>query len=207
MGYRTILADPPWYVKAGSPGGADGVGFAIRQKGPSRPLAYPTMVVDEIAALQVSALAEEGAHLYLCTINRYVEDAYRVARAWGFKPSTLLVWAKRTMGGGLGGTFGISTEYVLFCRRGNCPSLRREPRTWFQWKRPYDERGKPRHSAKPKELRQLIEEVSPGPRIELFARDVCDGWDRWGNEVESTPEAAALIMARASTPGTPGGGT
>jgi N6-adenosine-specific RNA methylase IME4 len=43
-------------------------------------------------ALPVIDLTEPDAHLYLWTINRYVADAYDVARAWGFTPSTLLTW-------------------------------------------------------------------------------------------------------------------
>jgi N6-adenosine-specific RNA methylase IME4 len=152
------------------------------------------MTVEQIAALPVASLADPvGAHLYLCTINRYVEDAYRIARAWGFEPSTMLVWAKRPMGGGLGGAFGLSTEFVLFCRRGRCPAIGRIGRSWFDWKRPYDERGKPRHSAKPAGLFEAIERVSPGPRLELFARTEREGWDRWGNEVASTPAVAAAL--------------
>ena len=180
-GYRTIFADPPWKVGAGPLCGAFGFGDAT---GASRPLPYPSMSVPQIAALPVARLAHaDGAHLYLCTINRYVEAAYLVARAWGFTPSTLLTWAKSTMGGGLGGAYGISTEFVLYARRGTLPALRREPGSWWHWKRPYDERGKPRHSAKPPELFAMLERVSPGPRVELFARDERPGWDRWGNEV------------------------
>lgn len=198
-GYQTIFADPPWRVGAGPQNGRKGFGDAT---GASRPLAYPSMSIDEIAALPVSSLAAAGgAHLYLCTINRYVPDAYRVALAWGFKPSTLIVWAKRPMGGGLGGAFGLSTEFVLFCRRGNAPAIGRVTGSWFTWKRPYDKRGKPRHSGKPPELFSMIEKVSPGPRAELFAREERDGWDRWGNEVScstGTEEFARTAQRRAA---------
>jgi N6-adenosine-specific RNA methylase IME4 len=143
------------------------------------------MTVEEIAALRVSDVAAEGAHLYLWTINRYVDDAFDIARAWGFKFSTLLTWAKNPMGGGLGGAYGISTEFCLFCRRGKLATLRDIGTTWFNWKRPYDERGKPRHSAKPMEFIAMVEQVSPGPYLEMFARDRRLGWDAWGNEVPS----------------------
>ena len=45
-----------------------------------------------------------------------------------------------------------------------------------------------RHSEKPEEMRQLIEETGLEPRIELFARKKVEGWDCWGNEVESDIE-------------------
>lgn len=197
MTYRTIFADPPWKVSAGPLNGREGFGDAT---GASRPLAYPSMSVEAISALQVGQLADPiGAHLYLCAINRYVDAAYVIARAWGFEPSTLLVWAKAPMGGGLGGAYGLSTEFVLFCRRGRCPALQRQTGTWFTWKRPYDKRGKPRHSAKPPGLFDLIEKVSPGPRVELFARDNRMGWDRWGNEIESSPGIADVLARTAGT--------
>lgn len=192
MIYRTLLADPPWHTRTGPLQGRAGFGDAV---GASRPLPYATMSVAEIAALPVASLAHpDGCHLYLCTINRYVDAAYTVARAWGFEPSTLLVWCKSTMGAGLGGAFGISTEFILFARRGTLKPLRREPRTWFNWKRPYDKRGKPRHSAKPPELRALIASMSPGPWAELFARELQPGWDVWGDEVASNQTISGYLQ-------------
>ena len=45
-------------------------------------------------------------------------------------------------------------------------------------------RGK--HSVKPTEVRnKIIELMGDLPRIELFAREKHEGWDVWGNEVES----------------------
>ena len=40
------------------------------------------------------------------------------------------------------------------------------------------------HSKKPDEVRSKIVELCGDiPRIELFARQTCGGWDCWGNEV------------------------
>lgn len=184
--YRTIVADPPWKVKAGPSAGP----YTLDENGeqhwdkivrPSRELTYPSMTLDEIKAIDIPAA--EDAHLYLWTINAYIDKAYEVAIAWGFKPSTLLVWAKNPMGGGLGGAWGISTEYVLFARRGSLAATGRVTGTWFNWKRPYDERGKPKHSAKPEEFQDLVETVSPGPYLEMFARRERAGWRCVGNEV------------------------
>lgn len=38
------------------------------------------------------------------------------------------------------------------------------------------------HSRKPDEIYDIIEECSPGPYLELFARFRRSGWDQWGNE-------------------------
>ena len=141
--------------------------------GRSRDLTYPTMTVDAIRALDVPAARD--AHLYLWTINAYVEAAYEIARAWGFRPSTLLTWCKAPNGLGLGGTYSLTTEYVLFARRGTLAASQRIDTTWFQWRR-----GP--HSAKPEAFLDLVEQVSPGPYLEMFARRNRLGWDTWGNE-------------------------
>lgn len=174
MKYRTIVADPPWRVKRLESPGAKGFGTGAR---PLRSvvLSYPTMTAADIAALPVRDYAEPDAHLYLWTINAYIPDAYRIAEAWGFKPSTLLVWAKSPMGLGPGGAYSITTEFVLFSRRGTLPPLRRVDSTWWLWKRR-------EHSAKPEAFLDLVEQVSPGPYLELFARRQRLGWDTFGNE-------------------------
>ena len=182
MKYATIVADPPWNTRAGSLKGREGF---VDAGGASRPLPYPTMSVSEIAALAVGDIADDDADLYLWTTNGYLPHAFDIAAAWGFTYSTTLVWAKNIMGGGLGGAYGISTEYVLYCRRGSLPSIGGHAGTWFQWKRPYDHRGKPQHSAKPDAFYYLVEQVSPGPYIELFARKQRLGWDTWGNEARN----------------------
>jgi N6-adenosine-specific RNA methylase IME4 len=174
--FSTIVADPPWRVNGGPAWGG----------GASRPLPYPTMSVDEIAALNVRHWAAPASHLYLWTINRYVEDAYRVARAWGFAPSTLLVWTKPVTGGGLGGTYRISTEYVLFARRGSLAALEQVGQTHFDWPR------QRRHSQKPEAFLDMVERVSPGPYLELFARRARIGWEYAGNESLATVDIDGL---------------
>lgn len=46
---------------------------------------------------------------------------------------------------------------------------------WFQWPR-----GK--HSAKPEAFMDMVEQVSPSPRLEMFARRNRLGWATWGLE-------------------------
>lgn len=187
MKYRTIVADPPWPQMGGS--GFDGRAYDTRVKrnvgsrtnSKSRPLPYPTMSVREITALPVEEMAETDAHLYLWATNRYVRHAYDVADGWGFRPVALLTWCKPPMGLGLGGAFVQTTEFIIFARRGRDIAHTRIDTTWWLWSRGY-ERGKPRHSAKPEAFLDLVEQVSRGPYLELFARRQRLGWDTWGNE-------------------------
>jgi N6-adenosine-specific RNA methylase IME4 len=153
--FRTIVADPPWKLEMGD----------------SR-----TMTVDELCALQIPAA--DDAHLYVWTINRYIEQTYAVARAWGFQPSTMLYWLKQPMGLGLGGAFVPCVEPILFCRRGRLPWKSRCDRNWWGWPR-----GE--HSAKPEAFQTVVESVSPGPYLEMFARRKRPGWHSWGNEIAS----------------------
>lgn len=166
--FKTIVADPPWRTTTGTKG------FGFSDSGHAK-LEYPTMTMAEIKSLPVSELADDAAHLYLWTTNILVRQAYEVVEAWGFKPSVLLTWAKNPIGMGLGDAFGITTEHVIFGHRGGLRPLRREPSTWWNWKRG-------RHSAKPEAFIDMVESVSPGPYLELFARRNRLGWATWGNE-------------------------
>jgi N6-adenosine-specific RNA methylase IME4 len=135
------------------------------------------MSIGEIMALPVGDLAEHDAHLWLWTTNRYLRIAFDIVEAWGFRFGQIVVWAKKPQSGVLGGAFSPNVEFVLFSRRGNLAHLDRQPSQWYQWPR---QAG--RHSAKPEAFLDLVERVSPGPYLELFARRNRLGWDTWGNE-------------------------
>jgi len=182
--FTTIVVDPPWKFSTSLPGFGKKEGEVWKRPGSVVP--YPTMTVAQIAALPVPALAHADAHLYLWTVNARIEDAYRIVRGWGFIPSILLVWAKTPRGYAGFPTYSIATEYLIFCRRGTLKPLMRWPRNWFTYKRG-------RHSAKPPEFRRMIEQVSPGPRLELFARGNYEGWSCWGDECVSHPGVAAVL--------------
>lgn len=44
------------------------------------------------------------------------------------------------------------------------------------------------HSRKPDEFVNLIEDCSPGPYLEMFARGNRTGWDMWGNQAVDSYE-------------------
>lgn len=177
--YCTILADPPWPER----------GAGQVKRGADRH--YPLMSVDEILALPVEQLAAPDAHLYLWVTNNYLLDGLHVLSTWGFEYITMITWAKDRIG--LGQYFRGQTEHVLFGRRGQPPyrtlgGKRQQGTTLIT-----APRGA--HSAKPPQLRAWAEDVSHGPRIELFARERAPGWDAWGNQVETD---ARLVTAEVS---------
>ena len=190
MRYRTIVIDPPWRYGEGWPVGRHPVG--TEHDGRRTALGYPSMSVNEIAALPVAALADpDGCHLYLWTTNRYLRDAFNVVAGWGFRYSQLLVWAKTPMGIGPGGAFSQNAEYVLFSRRGKLAHRRRLDTVWFNWPRTA------KHSAKPEHFIDMVETISPGPYVELFARRHRLGWDVIGDAFDER-DITEVLSERAS---------
>lgn len=167
--YRTLVADPPWRYDADSTNRAK--------------VSYPTLTTGEIAMLRVTDLAEQDAHLWLWTTNAFMEEAHRVARAWGFRVLTIVTWCKP--GPGVGHYIRNNTEHVLFGSKGRAQVPVEKPlSSWFEWPRTS-------HSVKPEAFYDLVEQVSPGPYLELFARRRRLGWDSWGDEVDSDVELVA----------------
>ena len=172
--YRTIVADPPWPYES-NPWGAT-------SQAPGKPfLPYGTMTIKEIAAIPVrDTLAASHAHLYMWTTHKFLGDALSITQAWGFRFVCLLAWCKRPRAG-LPGTFKSTLEFVIFARRGSLPAIGYSDRQWFEWPRSA-------HSAKPEAFLDLVEQVSPGPRVEMFARRARFGWDYYGDESLGTAQ-------------------
>lgn len=168
--YSTIVADPPWSPSLGSTWATATTDKARPQKH------YSTMSLDDIAALPVADLAGKQSHLWLWVLSQHVDWGYTVARAWGFEPQQMVTWAKPGLGVG---RFQSNTEHVLVCRRGSRHGnpFGKTGGTWFSWPR-----GS--HSTKPPAFYDLVEQVSPSPYVELFARAQRLGWDGWGHGYE-----------------------
>jgi N6-adenosine-specific RNA methylase IME4 len=178
--YATVLADPPWLERGGGQ----------VKRGADRH--YPLMSTAGICKLPVNRLAADDAHLYLWVTNNFLPDGLTVMDAWGFRYVTCITWGKVADGKiqtGLGQYFRGATEQLLFGVRGSLPYRVHPPDSPNAGKRAQgrtlvlEPRGE--HSAKPERFRSIIETVSPGPYVELFARREVPGWARWGNEVQS----------------------
>ena len=171
--YGCIYADPPWQYDNGAARGA-----AQRH--------YRTLPLDEIAALPVAQLAARNAHLHLWSPAAFLEEAFQVLRAWGFQPRSQLVWIKDQMGAG--NYWRVCHEILLLGVRGSARFRDRTQRSWIQLPRGA-------HSAKPAEVRRIIERVSPGPRLELFARERVRGWTSWGDQLSAQPRVSPVKRA------------
>jgi N6-adenosine-specific RNA methylase IME4/ParB-like chromosome segregation protein Spo0J len=163
--YRTIVLDPPWDFD--DEGDGDPLGC-------SRPT-YATMPIADIASQPIADLADPaGCHLYLWITNRSLPKGFELLNGWGFRYVTALTWCKPSPG--VGTYYRGSTEHVLFGVRGSLPLLYQDTGTWFA-----ADRGG-RHSAKPEEFFHMVRRLSPGPRIEMFARGEREGFVTWGAE-------------------------
>lgn len=165
--YRCILADPPW---------AETGGGKIK-RGADRH--YPVLATPEIIRVMLTAPAWRPAadcHLWLWVTNNFLEHGLLVMRALGFRYVTNVVWAKRRFG--LGQYARGQHELMLFGVRGRLPAIRKTRSLLGGDLLPRRE-----HSRKPDEQYEAIETVSPGPRVEFFARRPRADWDVWGNEV------------------------
>ena len=174
-GFATVLVDPPWPLQGGEKH-------------------YRTMSLARIKALPVGTLAARDAHLWLWTTNALLPRAYEVAEAWGFTVRSPLTWVKFRLG--LGGRYQLrnATEQLLFCTRGKAPLGSRSQPTWFN--APVQE-----HSRKPAEQFAIIERVSPGPYLELFARrrpESNQPWAVWGDQVASDIRIPGFAVPRYS---------
>jgi N6-adenosine-specific RNA methylase IME4 len=161
--YATIVIDPPW--DWGDEGDGD-------QLGRARP-DYATMGIDQLAALDVGALADDDCHLYLWITNRSLPKGFRLIEQWGFRYVTALTWVKPHFG--MGNYFRGQTEHVLFAVKGSQPLLRKDMGTVF-----HAPRGPLGHSSKPETFLPMVESCSPGPYLEMFSRSERDGWVAWG---------------------------
>ena len=163
--YRTIVADPPWRYNSklvGLRGATD----------------YPTMTEEELVNVGVGLWGDTNAHLYLWTTDHFIVPAHRIAKAWGFEVQNILTWVKgkeERPSIGVGFYYRHATEYVLFAVRGSLAvRYHDQPNVFFA------PRGT--HSEKPAAFYDMVERMSPGPYLDVFARKQRFNFDTFGNE-------------------------
>lgn len=206
--YKCLALDPPWNERGGgvSTRGAqrhydlmsvDGIRHLLCSKLSSREF--------ELFHTTPSIHVADSAHCWLWTTTNYLPDALGIMKAIGFRYVRSMVWVKMadkqpealfkegfpmshdiacaSLQIGLGQYLRGAHELCLFGVRGKAmvpDPENRLPDVIFA------ERTK--HSRKPDAAFELFERVSPGPRLEMFAREARDGWSRWG--AEAPPETA-----------------
>ena len=183
--YKIIYADPAWSYddKCLHRGGAE--------------RHYRTMSIEEIKALPVDKIADNDSILFMWATFPKLQEGLDTIKAWGFEFKTLaFVWIKtnkRTNNEqlsflpsdsfdsfwGMGSWTRSNAEICLLAVKGKPKRLNADVHSVIY--APID-----KHSKKPKETRErIIRLVGDLPKVELFAREAPEGWDVWGNEVES----------------------
>ena len=182
MKYQIIYADPPW--KFGNRM------YSSNNNDHHRAItrAYPVIRTVDICLLPVSDIIADDAVCFMWVADAFIPDAISVFQAWGFTYKTVaFIWQKKEKSGKQTCYMGQWTmkncEQVLLGTRGKMTQYLKSRKV-----RQLQEATRERaiHSKKPELIRErIVEMFGDLPRIELFARQKVEGWDCWGNEVES----------------------
>jgi len=173
--YQIIYADPPWrYQDKNCNGSAE--------------QHYKTMNLQRIKELPVKNIADNNCILFMWATYPLLKEALEVIDSWGFNYKTIAFnWIKKNKSD-VGFFFGLgrwtrgNSEPCLLATRG-------KPKRFSNAVSQLLFAPLTKHSKKPVEIKdKVIELMGDLPRIELFAREKTDGWDVWGNEVESDIE-------------------
>lgn len=163
--FQTIVIDPPWPMKK-----------IERDARPEQyEFDYPVMTEEELEDFPLPEFAADDCHLYLWTTHRFLPMALHLAEHWGFRYQCMLAWIKNV--GMTPFSWMYSFEPILFCKQGSLPLKVMGKRLDFNAK-------VRKHSRKPDEFYDLVKKVSPGPRIDIFSREVRKGFKQYGNDTE-----------------------
>jgi len=173
--YDIVYTDPPWKQTKGG----------IRKVRPNqgKQLDYQTLSMEDIKRNQeiVSNHCSKKHNVFMWTIDKYLHETEQMMRELGYELHARFIWDKEN---GIAPAFTVrfSHEYLLwFYKKGNIlmPTieLRGKYTTVLR-------EAATKHSKKPECAYRMIEEMFPyASKIEMYARNVRDGWDSWGNEV------------------------
>ena len=172
--YQIIYADPPWSYRDKALAGNRGAGCK-----------YNVMNTQDISLLSIKELADENCVLFLWVTMPKLNECFEVIKKWGFEYKTVaFTWVKLnkikpTPFVGMGRWTRSNAEVCLLATKGK--PKRTSASVYSIVMTPIE-----RHSKKPQEVRnRIVKLMGDLPRIELFARQKTEGWDVWGNEVES----------------------
>lgn len=174
--YKTIIIDPPWTVKNNLKD--------LRFYRTGKKMPYPMMTDEEIKSFPINKFADINCDLFLWTITSKIPLCFEILRAWGFKYMDFIAWDKQ-IGVPVNGIYRRA-EWLIYAYRGKMGINKKGS---FIPTILVEKRGK--HSRKPEIVYSVLEAHTQEPRIDIFARPYTDmfpkrdGWDTWGNEVES----------------------
>lgn len=183
--FGVVIADPPWSFN-------DKLTMSDVARGADAN--YPTLDVEAIRSMRVSAIAAPDAVLALWVPGSLLDVGIDVVKAWGFSTKQVFVWSKTTKNGlpafGMGRLFRQSHEIALVGTRGK-PYGALKSRS----ERSVCVAPNLGHSIKPDHLHESLERMFPeAHKLELFARRKRPGWTCLGNEIDGQDIRAALAV-------------
>ena len=178
--YKIIYADPPWkYVQ-------DKKSRDFRAVTSEH---YKTMTTEELCNLPIKDISKESAILFMWATFPTIKEALKVMEAWGFEYKTCgFVWVKKNIksNSNAWGMGFYTRSNAEVCLIGITKNARAKDLIKSHAVHQIIESKRRKHSQKPEEVRERIVKLcGDAPRIELFAREKKEGWDVWGNEVDS----------------------
>lgn len=182
--YNIVYADPPYsFGDRMLSKGHGGYFYSLDDKH------YTPMEYKDICNLSISLRShlDNDCILFMWSTDAHLKEAIGIMEAWGFEYVTVaFYWLKKETSGKDVCFFGRWTmKSMEICLLGKRGKPQREAKNVRQLVRA----TRREHSRKPDEVRErIVELMGDLPRIELFARRKVEGWDCWGNEVESDIE-------------------
>ena len=183
--YKTIVADPPWKYKGRGQGSSKEHRPNSFGSSCSSEERYGSMTMEELKNMPIKNMSEDKAHVYIWVTNAFIERGWQLCKDWGFEPKTVITWGKLRKADGkpsmkTGYYFRGATEHFIFATKGGLRLKDKivEPTLFLSERLP--------HSVKPEWFYELVNRCSFDSKLELFARKEREGWDVFGNEVEST---------------------
>ena len=172
MRYDTIVIDPPWDISM--------AGKVKLRPNRSEELPYKTMTIEQIKDFPIDEFANIGAHVYMWTTNKMLRYTWDIFEAWGVNYHLTLPWVK-TNGMCPMFAYKFASEFCMlgFYRK---PMQKFNKCVRLNWIETAQAKAGS-HSAKPNEFYNLIKDMSPEPRIDIFARKNHDGFEAWGDEI------------------------
>ena len=182
--YNIIYCDPPWAFK-----NYDNK-TAARWVGNK----YPVQSKEWLEGLKVSDIADKDCVLFLWVTMPKLNECFDLMEAWGFTYKTVaFTWIKKNKVSnswfwGMGRWTRSNAELCLLATKGSPKRISASVHSII-------DTSVERHSKKPAIVRdKIVKLMGDLPRVELFARkenklfDEHEGWDVWGNEIESDIE-------------------
>ena len=143
------------------------------------------MSLEDIKALPIGELAAKDCVLFMWITFPCMQEAFQVLEAWGFEyKTTAFVWIKQnrvsdSLFWGMGYWTRANAELCMLATVGR--PKRRSASVHQVILSSIEE-----HSKKSDVVRErIVELLGDLPCVELFARKKTEGWDAWGNEIES----------------------